>query len=270
MLNGYNMIIDLNKFNNPMEAIVPILNGKFKYEGKIYYGNNSESGWFKVRLQGNTYEKTDSFISKKDFNLIQGYIFNNKFIFQNFDVGKRKTGKEVMTDIYFNICPSFSSVIAVIWEDGKLYYYLPNYRDSFIYTVKMIIEDNGDIKKLRGLTPELRTLCLFYELEKQRLEELKIEQETEKLKKSLEGRLVLAFKRVGAELLRYSITGNRIVVDWKINKQKFNSVINKNNFSVIEAGYCLSGDDKHHNIHSIVMLAKDYDEQNLIYKTRER
>lgn len=54
-----------------------------------------------------------------------------------------------MTDIYFNTCPSFSSVIAVIWEDNKLYYYLPNYRDSFIYTVKMIIENNDLIYKTR-------------------------------------------------------------------------------------------------------------------------
>jgi hypothetical protein len=266
------VIVDFEKFNKPIKTIVPILNGKFKYNGKRYNCNNNNSGWFYVELQGNEcIDKSPVFMMDKlDFNFIKGYVFNEQFIFQSFEVGKRKTGKEVVTDIYLNTSPSFSSIIAVIWEDSKLYYFAPNYKDSFIYTVKNTVESNGDVKTLKGLTPELRTLCLFCELEKQRLEELKAEQEAEKLKKTLHGRLILAFRRTGAELLKYSTSGNRIIVDWKIGEQGFNSVINKDDFKVLECGYCCSGDDKRHNIHSMVNLAKDYDEQNLIYKTRER
>lgn len=263
-------MIDFDDFNKPIKTIVPILNGKFKYNGKQYNCNCFDSGWFTVEIQGNNSRIIEEAIFYDcNFDTIQGYIFNEQFIFFNFDVGLRKTGKEIMTDIYFNSCPSFSSIIAIIWEDGKLYYFKPNYRDSFIYDVKNIMENNEEIKSLKGLTPELRTLCLFYELEKQKLEELKAEKENEKLKKTLHVRLVLAFKRVNAELLQYSISGKRIIIDWRIGRQEFNSVLNKKDFCVIEAGYCMSGEDKRHNIHSMVLLAKDYDKDDLIYKTRE-
>lgn len=268
-----NVSIDFKKFVKPVKVIVPILRGSFKYNGKEYKVNSSDSGWFEVELQGNKATILNPAIVssyKKDFNLIRGYVFNEQFIFWNFDVGKRKTNKEVMTDIYFNTCPSFSSVIVVIWEDGKLYYYEPNYKDSFIYTVKNTVESGEEYKDLKGLTPELRTLCLFYELNKQRLEEFKTEQEAEKLRQTLHGRLILSFRRTGAELLRYSISGNRIVVDWKIGNQEFNSVLNKDTFRVIEAGYCCSGEDTLHSVHSLVILADDYQKEGLIYKTRDR
>jgi len=265
-------LINLEKYANVINTIVPIISGTFKYKGKKYNISFSESGWYEVEIKGNDCRKISQTVMidyKEKLNTIRGYVFNEQFIFQNFDVGKRRTGREIMTDIYLNMCPSFSSIIAVIWEDGKLYYYQPNYRDSFIYTVKNIIESDGDIKGLKGLTPELRTLCLFYELEKQQLEELKAEQEAEKLRKTMHGRLILAFRRVGAELIQYSITGNRIIADWRIGRQEFNSVIDSETFRVLEAGYCMSGQDFKHNIHSLVLLAKDYDKDGLIYKTRE-
>lgn len=266
------MIVDFEKFNKSIQVIVPVLKGNFKYKGKRYNCNSFDSGWFNVKIKGNDSKIIDNvvFSEYNNFNFIKGYVFNEQFIFQSFEVGIRKIGREVMTDIYLNKCPSFSSIIGVIWEDGKIYFYSPNYKDSFIYTVKSIIENDGNIKSLKGLTPELRTLCLFYELEKQRLEELKAEEEIEKLKKTLYGRLVLSFKRTGAELIKYSISGSRIIVDWRIGRQGFNSVLDKNTFRVLECGYCCSNDDRRHNIHSMVNLAKDYDEQNLIYKTRER
>lgn len=265
-------MIDLEKFNKSIKTIVPILNGKFKYNGKKYNCNSNDSGWFNVEIKGNDCINKEPFfmLNKLNFKIIQGYILNNQFIFKNFDEGRRRVGKEIMTDIYFNFCPSFSSIIAVIWEDGKLYYFSPNYRDSFIYKIKSIMENNEDIKDVKGLIPELRTLCLFYELEKQRLEELKAEKEVEKLKQTLHGRLILSFRRVGAQLIKYSISGNRIIVDWKIGRQEFNSILNKDTFKILECGFCCSGDDKRHNIHSMVILAKDYEEDGLIYKTRER
>jgi hypothetical protein len=263
------MPIDFDKLASSQITTVPILQGSFKYKGKRYSSEERASGWYDVEITGNNYKVLSPQYVPEEVDLIRGYVFENQFVFQNFNVGKRKTGKEVMTDIHFNTCDSFTSIFARLWEDGQLYYHSPNYTDSFIYSVKEAMDKKEEIRNLKGLTPELRTLCLFHELELQRMEEAKAEQEAEKLRQTLHGRLILSFRRVGAELIKYSTKGNRIIVDWSIGEQEFNSVLDKDTFRVIEAGYCMSGDDRRHNIHSMVVLAKDYDERGKIYKTRD-
>ena len=212
-----------------------------------------------------------------NYKTIVGYTYNNKFIPGNFDVGLRHAGIEIMTDLWLNTAPTFSSVEAIIWEDKNLYYCRPRYSDMFIHEVKNIYDNPGNIKisNVRGMTPELKTLYLFHDIERIRIKELaekvRKAQEFEEFKKTLQGRLMVNFARVGATILNYSISGNRITVDWRLDVtgRKFNSVIEADSLRIIEAGFCLSGHDKEHSVTSIVKLAEVYEEDNLIYKTRD-
>lgn len=276
-------MIDLEKFMKKSTAIVPILDGSFKYNRKQYYIVGAcLNGWYEVELDGNNANLKQSIIieSNTDFSkglrVIKGYTYNNSMVFQNFDVGKRKSGVEVMIDLNFNSMPTFMSVEAILWEDKRLYYYRPNYTDTSIFNVKAAYDNEAaSITDIKGLTPELKTLFLFHAIEqhkfKKEQELLKRKKEIEDLEKTLQGRLILSFNRVGAKILKYSVSGKRITVDWEIegSTQKFNSVIEADTFRVIEAGYCMSGHDRDHTVHSMVKLAESYDEDGLIHKTRE-
>jgi hypothetical protein len=271
-------MINLNEFVKDFEAIVPIMNNKFIYNRKWYSTKNLADGWYKVILSGNDVALAEptmpEFFTFK--NVIKGYTFNNSIVFSNFDVAKRKYFKEVMSPLCLNTFPTFSSIEAIYWEDKKFYTYKINYMDIKILDLKVVLEYDEDINTHIGMTPELKTLFLFHMLEKQRIlaeqEQLRLNKEKEEFAKTLTGRLIIAFNTVNAVILNYSVSGNNIVVDWKLkdSDQRYNSVINKHTFQVVECGFCMSGQDKFHSVKSMILTAKDYEEEDLIHITRER
>jgi hypothetical protein len=280
-------MIDLQKFAEETTAIVPILGNAFQYKRKKYIlVAPKEDGWYKVSMKGNTAKVVSPVmldldsdftrqLSEDNVSLLKGFTYNDNFIPQNFDVAKRKAGIEVMTHLELNTIATFSSIEAVIWENKKLLYYRPNFSDSMIYQIKMACEEDVDMTSLKFLTPELKTVYLFHNIERQKIraeqERILKEKELEEFRSTLQGRLILSFTRVGAKILNYHIVRNRITVDWEIpgSGWQFNSVIEADTFRVVEAGYCMSGHDREHSVHSMVELAKIYEEEGLIHKTRE-
>jgi hypothetical protein len=284
------MSINLTKFTEKKEVIVPVRWGRFQYNRKRYGVLDSKitsvredrfmeylNGWCRVIINGNdAYYKEDVFIEAEPcvYDLIKGYTFHNKIIFQNFDVAKRKLNADMMGRVFFieNI-QSFSAIEAVIWEDGNLYFYRPNYIDSKIIEVQQAFRNEQSITHMKGVTPEQQTVYLFHELELQRIkaeqERIRLQEEKEAFQKTLEGRLLTTFERAGAVVISYEDKLTEIEVVWQLsNGQEFNSRIEKDTFKVIELGYCASGDDKSHNATSMVKLAESYDAEGLLYRTR--
>jgi hypothetical protein len=274
-------MIDLKKFTKTTDAVVPIVNNSFQYSRKKYKVAICQDDWYHVKLTGNTaiidtncvVELYDDFITSKKY-IIKGYTYNNNIIFQNFDVGQRKLGANVFAPLLLNMLPTFSSIEAIIWEDKNIYYYKPNYTDMLIYRLKQACTDSLNIESFKGMTPELKILYLFHSLEKERIKEeqerIKRRHDKEKFLKTLPGRLALTFARVGATITNYSLAGDRVTVDWQFDdgSGKFNSVLDSDTFRVIEAGFCLSGDDKRHSATSMIELAKSYNEENVLHITR--
>lgn len=277
------MALDLSKFVKEFEAVVPIINGHFQYNRKKYLSEDTVSGWYRVGISGNQIRlKEEVFdLSSVKYPSIRGYTYNNSIIFQNFDVSKRKYNLEVSAPLYFNKSDTFSAIEAVVWEDRKVFFKECVYSDFKIYEVKNCFDNDQLLEDIKAITPELRTLFIFHSLERDQIRELdkiRLQQLAEaerarlerELMSTLKGRLQYTFSNAGATLLKYSLTGNRAVVDWLLDStgQEFNSVIDTTTFKVIEAGYCMSHDDTRHNITSMVKLAKDYEDEGLIYKTR--
>jgi len=279
------LMINLEKFDTEQKAIVPVTGNSFQYMRKVYSVTGTVvDGWYAVRLRGNyvisasslfiEYQREFSDIMKSNKRILRGYTYNNNIIFQNFDVGMRKSGHSIMAPLYLNNAPSFSSIEAILWEDKKLYYYKINNIDYLVYQLRSSMND-GSFERIKGLTPELKTTLLFHIVENQKIKEeqekLKRSKEIAELRTSLRGRLILTFKRVGATLLDYVLSGKRITVNWKFEDSSinYNSVIDADTFRVIEAGYCMSGSDKDHSASSMVLLAKDYEDDGLIHITRE-
>jgi hypothetical protein len=120
-------MIDFDNFTKPINVKVPILFNSFVYNRKKYFVKESTNNWYNVSIVGNDVKvnyilSNIEFESFENLNVIKGYIYNNNLIFQNFDVGKRKLNKEIMSPIHYNILDNFSSIEAIIWEDGNLFY----------------------------------------------------------------------------------------------------------------------------------------------------
>lgn len=279
-------MIDLSKFVQETTAIVPVIKSRFQYNRKKYVVPDAlVDGWYKVALQGNTARvlsvamiemdrEFNALIGKNAQAILKGYTYHNSFIPQNFDVAKRNSLTGVMTPLLLNNVPSFSSIEAVLWEDKNLYYYRPNYTDEIIFMLKRSCDDDVDITHMKALTPELRTLYVFHNIERIKIREeqerILKEKELEAFRQTLQGRLILSFARVNAKMLKYSVAGNRVTVDWVMNDSgtRFNSVLEADTLRVLEAGYCMSGDDRNHSLHSMVELARDYIDDDLLHITR--
>lgn len=267
-------MIDFKLLTAAKTAVVPIFQNKFQYNRKKYEVPETEDGWYKVEMQSNNAKILEREYSDIEANTyIWGYTYGNNLIFQNFDIGKRRFNKDIQIPLRLNEAETFSSIKAMIWEDGNLYYLQPNYSDSSILKVKELFEQEKTCD-IKGITNELKTVYLFHDIERQQTRALlkaqQEQQEKEAFLRSIPGRLVTTFKNAGGEVLDYKINGNRAEVDWKLlsSNIEFNSVIDLTTFRIIEAGYCMSGADRQHSISSMVLTAKNYDERRVIYKTR--
>jgi len=292
-------MLDFSKLAEEKIIEVPVLDGRFQYHSKKYKIFSEEDGWFKVKIEGNSAEISEPVFDftelEKKNKPVKGYTYNNTIIFHNFDSTKRKWGFELSEEINFNSALTFSAIKAIVWEDKKIYFVSPDYSNFKIFDIKTSFDNDEAINNLKEITPELRTLFLFHEiereqfreLERQRLELERMELADEERKKrekelmaSIPGRLQLTFERSGARMIQYSISGNRIIVDWEMLSARgnmgrhndhmiqYNSVIDSRTFKVLESGYCMSGDDRRHNITSLVKLAEDYEERGLTHITR--
>lgn len=279
------MTIDLNKFIEKKEVVVPVKHGKFQYGRKNYvvsldcmYTRSLEApGWYRVAISGNEASIIGPIVLEAyqhSFPVIKGYTFDDNIVFQNFDVAKRKSGLGVMEKIYFlGKISTFSPIEAIMWEDKNLYFYRPVYTDIKIIEVFRAFKNEQPIANIKGVTPEQQTVYLLHELKIQRIkanmEKIKLQQEREEFKKTLEGKLFTAFSRAGAEVINYKETSNELEVNWKLlNGEQFNSRIERDTFKIIELGYCAEGGDRNHNITSMVLTAEEWDKDDLIYKTR--
>ena len=272
-------MIDFSQIVATVETTVPIINNSFQYNRKKY--NTAVTymdGWYKVQLNGNTVKVIDPVFIEIDpikSPTIKGYTYGTQIIFQNFDVAKRKLNKEIMTPLLLNPIDSFSAVEAYIWEDGNLFYKNHNIADTQLIDIKMLFDDNKSVNSTKGVTPELKTAYLFHEIQRQTyLKEMEsLRKETEKLEyiRSLPGKIETLFKNVGATLVRFTKQAkDRIEVIWTIDSypNEFNSIIDATSFRVLEAGYCMSGDDKKHSVTSMIFTADDYAKRGKIYQTR--
>jgi len=268
------LALDFSSLAKPYIVTVPIYEKSFLLNKKRY-SVDCEDGFWEIQIENNKATAITPSIPKIPKEAIaHGYTYNSDLVFSNFDVAKRKWNFSLTKEIRFLNTETFTAVKVVVWEDKQLYYLEPWYEDFKTYEVKNSFDSGQDLNLLKGVTPELRTLHLFHSLEREQVQALLKEQtekeDQERLKQDLGYRLYHTFKLSGAEILNYSKSGNRIIVDWKLidGGYKYNSVLDAETFRCLQAGYCMSGDDERHSATSMIQLASDYEDRDLTYRTR--
>jgi hypothetical protein len=132
---------------------------------------------------------------------------------------------------------------------------------------------------VRGITPELGYYFLLANLQRQSYKEAR---EIEKLnltarerdkrlrefQNNFSFRLEHTIGEANGKLIRFSKHGNGYLVEWKLGDQIIKSTIN-DNMRILNAGFCLSGEDKKHSLSSLINLAQLFQEEAPLYLTRE-
>ena len=101
---------------------------------------------------------------------------------------------------------------------------------------------------------------------------VKKKEEYEEFLKTIPGRIQDTLDKAGGELLNCSIGSRYAIIDWRLKDgtHRYNSKLDLKTFMMVECGFCLSNDDKRHNITSMAKTAEEYEERNVIYITRDR
>ena len=284
--------INLNRFTNEIEVVVPIIKGLAQYgRRKLSFVKDApEDGWYKVSL-GNiamimskaTKLQVELTLAARKY--ILAYAFGEEAVPINFDQLKRKGyGESIRVD--FLDLPIFEVAKVVQWDDGRFYYYEADtkFQRKLLGDLKkdFDLEAGGQISDYKEVTPELAYYYLllnfqrntYRELEKlsrMRLAADERERRLAQYRNTFEGRLKEAIGKAGGTLIRYSkANGSSYLVTWKTMGQEVKTVIN-DTLEVLSAGFCVSGHDREHSMASLIQLARVYqkDEGRDLYITRE-
>jgi len=295
------MVLFDMKNKDILKAIQSIYNRKDKYlmavvNGKAYHDDltldiskqlklrNWGDGWYWIEICKGNIEISEA--PPLDVRLtyqnraFTGYGFHNEFVPYSFNLLKVKWGIRDHSAQPIHLLPRdldwWSYAVIPIETHGNVIFFFgwehPSSPLLMKLSQKFTMKEHLDIDKpiidIKGLTPELRYLYFLYLLEYKTQQELLKAKKEEEFKRTLVGRVKSALEEVGAHLIELKQRGNNLEVVWSIQGEKFNSLINPENFQVKEAGFCVEGMDNILSLKSMVLTAQDFIEKDLIYKTR--
>ena len=250
----------------------------------------TEDGWYKVKYGDEFSEMNKASlldIEKKTKNLksFVGYPVGEEIVPLNFSNFYKKGHSETVRVYFLNERP-WDIVRFVEWEDGKFFSCGsdPKADRTIMRQVKEAYEKNESIDFIKGITPEIRYVFLLHRMQRdaflaiKEMEGLKLAEEErlkriEEFRSTFSGRLEKTIDDAGGKLVRFSKKGSNYNVIWKVGGQRITSTI-KDDFGILELGYCASGEDKKHTLSSAIKLAQEYYEEGGVghgglYITRE-
>lgn len=276
-------MIDLSRFAKPTEAVAPIIDGT----GRIHtrkIKTNVPDGWYLLSLgdkigvirAATTLEIDQAMRPYKPFRV---YALGPEGVPLNFDQFFRKGLGETVRVHFLDLQP-FELAYVVQWEDGRVYFKESSARfDRAMVTKAKEAFEKDEHMPTSGITPELRYYWVILSLQRQsfreaeELERLKLS-EAERQKRIAEfqstiaGRIQSTVEMAGGEMVSFVRQGNNYLVHWKTGNQIVKSTI-RDDLRIMDAGFCLSGDDRRHTLASIVQLAKLFQNRAPLYITRE-
>lgn len=278
-------MIDLKKFVKKQVKVLPIVNKNGISNGRKIIHDVCD-GWYLVEMASRTSIirlasplEVEKELQKKEIKKMRGYPLGQEIVPENFEIIKREGLQETVT-VHFTAEEPFSFVSFAKWEDGNYYFYEKLLSPKMLQKIKERYDNKESLSDLSGATPEQRYYFLLCELQNGLLktfEEIKnkyslTEENEKKLRKKIKlqvgEHLSHAVIQAGGTYRRYQRIGNNFLIEWEIGGQVVKSVI-KEDLRIINAGFCLSGNDQKHSLNSIVNLAKLFQRDHPLYITRD-
>ena len=281
------MKFNIDMFSKPKDVLVPFIS-EIGYAGhRMLKCDGVENKWYKVTLG----DEISGMVPADEMDLLEyqgvtyrGYAFNEEFIPSHFNVFKQQTGLDDSSfHLYLSAVPSWSVVKVIIRPDKKIV--CVGEDQTMIIDILLSVRERFDkdenLEGLKGVTPELRYLYFLCSVERDTLREMErirqlavVEAERQRqmaeFLKTLPGRLQLSIERAGGKLIRFAKAGKgRLEVTWEVDGERLKSIIREDTFQCLEAGFCVSGDDKKLNIAAAVLTAKDHIERDVLFKMRD-
>ncbi len=281
--------IDLKRFAEEKEVLSPIVNHITRIEGRLV-NLAIEDGWYWFKL-GNDVQVSrkatpmDIEIALEKAKVAKGYPVGEDVVPMNFDNFFKKGYGESIKVHFLNEQP-WEIVRFVEWEDGRCYSAGVDIKANrtVIKAVKEAFETEKPLDGISGVTPELRYYFLIHSLQrdafrvaeefaKMKLAEEERKKRIEEFQKTFAGRIQKTVEDAGGKLVRFYQRGRNYVVIWKVYNQQVTSTI-RDDFGIMDLGFCASGQDRLHSLPSAIQLARQYYEDNEtrhggLYITRE-
>lgn len=254
MDNIFGIVINNKFYSNRMEFKVNIANG-------IYSLDMSKDD-FKSHLNIADIEQAIKFFRKSSkINVIKGISFHDNIVPEN-PVSFKKIPLKVL-DATFD---EWEEIEVVSLQNG-IVYFLRNIFSNKSYAImdaKNCFDKNDSIVNLKGITPEIKMVFTFHNLEK-----LKIEMEKKRQEELIPEKIIeKLIEGSNAKFISFKKVNRGYEVLWESDGHMINTLLN-NNYGVIEAGFCVSGYDRTQSLSSVTKLLKDYvEEGSYIHKTR--
>ncbi|MEM7394926.1 MAG: hypothetical protein AAF492_21550, partial [Verrucomicrobiota bacterium] len=220
--------------------------------------NRLRPGWYAFRLWGRileTIEAIDPEPERWNLKTHSGYCHGNRF----FGHAVQKRLFDLPRD---EELPLFVPITVAEWFDGHFLYLHQEFETEVEIQVREAFEDEKSIEGVKGVVPPLAQIFMLAStqraLARERAERERMEAQRIRWESSLEGRIVFALSHTGAELISWRNRGTgQAVVRYRLNRQRYECVIDTQTLRLLDAGICLDGHDRELSLSSIPSAVRE-------------
>lgn len=245
----YGIVLNNTFYSGNMKILVSGDNG-------IYYIDVADTNYLKTLTPANM-EDFKNYIKKtQKMSLINGYLYEDGFIPEN-------SIKYDNIPIQIKEFPSdeWAYIKVLYLVKHNVYYFIEHIFNSTamkLMELNELISEDADISNMKGITPEMRILFAMHKIKIVQERLYKEKEQKVKYKNSIKGFLEGIFKSVGGKLIKViKQAAKRLEVIWELHGRTISTVVEED-YSVKEAGFCISGDDRKHTISSLPNLLDSY------------
>ncbi len=249
------------------EQILPYFEGKTVCDRERTYRLRQRlaPGWYRFHISGryaDALSPADSDAETWSLRTTQGYMVQDRLITQT--QSEKLHGIPVDEHL-----PRFAPVVAWRWFDGHLFFAHQAFETEVDLAVRIAYEDELAITAIKGVTPALAQAFVLETARRTLQRELAARQRQESILRdqrkairrahtTLQDRLTLALAHSGAQLMDFrSAQGTEVVVRYRLDRQRYECVVDTESLQILDAGICLEGADRELSLSSLPSAVRE-------------
>ena len=260
------------------ECVLPYFEGKTVCDSARTYRlrQGLDPGWHRFRIEGRYAESQGLTTAEPEswsLPSVSGYVVSGRLVTQ----ARTERLFDLPTD---EGLPRFVPILAWRWFDGRYFYAHQDFETDVELAVRFAYEDEQSIAEIKGVTPELaqafvlettqRTLLRERDERRRQVAELRDRRKALQLAQaSLRDRIALALSHSGADLMDYRAAGGaEVVVRYRLDRQRYECVVDTDSLRIVDAGICLEGTDRELSLSSLPSAVREASQTGELYVFR--